>query len=197
VIRGGSWNNDAENCRSAYRNWNEPGNRNNNLGFRLASTSHPPDGGCSRMASQCIRFVQPCRACAGVVRPNRPQPPASGSESEGRRGLFNTKRNTAEFRIKVSKGALFNGGLEADYRQTKILMSAKTANGSRSPPSIFISYSHADEEWKDRVVKQFRVLESEGHFDVWDDRQIAVGDDWYPEIEKALNEASTTTINSS
>jgi hypothetical protein len=35
VIRGGSWNNPAGNCRSAYRNRNEPGNRNNNLGFRL------------------------------------------------------------------------------------------------------------------------------------------------------------------
>jgi formylglycine-generating enzyme required for sulfatase activity len=36
VIRGGSWNNDAHNCRSAIRNHNEPDNRNNNLGFRLA-----------------------------------------------------------------------------------------------------------------------------------------------------------------
>jgi len=37
VIRGGSWNNQAQNCRSAYRNRNEPGNRRNNLGFRLAA----------------------------------------------------------------------------------------------------------------------------------------------------------------
>ncbi len=34
VVRGGSWNNRAQNCRSAYRNRNEPGNRNDNLGFR-------------------------------------------------------------------------------------------------------------------------------------------------------------------
>ncbi|MCI5126486.1 MAG: hypothetical protein D3925_18915 [Candidatus Electrothrix sp. AR5] len=34
VIRGGSWNNKARNCRSAYRNRNEPDNRNDNLGFR-------------------------------------------------------------------------------------------------------------------------------------------------------------------
>jgi hypothetical protein len=39
------------------------------------------------MASLCLRFVQPPRACAGVVRTNRPPPLASGSESEGRRGL--------------------------------------------------------------------------------------------------------------
>ena len=36
VWRGGAWNNNATNCRSAYRNHNEPDNRNNNLGFRLA-----------------------------------------------------------------------------------------------------------------------------------------------------------------
>ena len=35
VNRGGSWNNNARNCRSANRNRNNPGNRNNNLGFRL------------------------------------------------------------------------------------------------------------------------------------------------------------------
>ncbi len=34
VNRGGSWNNNGRNCRSANRNNNWPGNRNNNLGFR-------------------------------------------------------------------------------------------------------------------------------------------------------------------
>jgi len=48
VKRGGSWNNNANNCRSANRNNNNPNNRNNNIGFRAASTvpqgqagSHP------------------------------------------------------------------------------------------------------------------------------------------------------------
>jgi formylglycine-generating enzyme required for sulfatase activity len=36
VIRGGSWNSNARNVRSANRNENVPGNRNDNLGFRLA-----------------------------------------------------------------------------------------------------------------------------------------------------------------
>ena len=35
VIRGGSWNNNARNCRAAYRNANHPANANDNLGFRL------------------------------------------------------------------------------------------------------------------------------------------------------------------
>lgn len=35
-MRGGSWDNHARNVRAAYRNANDPGNRNSNLGLRLA-----------------------------------------------------------------------------------------------------------------------------------------------------------------
>ena len=34
VNRGGSWNNNANNCRVANRNNNNPDNSNNNIGFR-------------------------------------------------------------------------------------------------------------------------------------------------------------------
>ncbi|HNU68115.1 MAG TPA: SUMF1/EgtB/PvdO family nonheme iron enzyme [Myxococcota bacterium] len=40
VNRGGSWNNDARNVRAANRDNNDPGNRNDNLGFRVASSGH-------------------------------------------------------------------------------------------------------------------------------------------------------------
>jgi hypothetical protein len=35
VLRGGSWNNNADNTRAATRNDNNPNNRNNNIGFRV------------------------------------------------------------------------------------------------------------------------------------------------------------------
>ena len=35
VLRGGSWSYDARNCRVFYRNWDVPGNRFSNYGFRL------------------------------------------------------------------------------------------------------------------------------------------------------------------
>ena len=38
VLRGGSYNNQTSNVRSAYRNNNQADNRNNNNGFRAAST---------------------------------------------------------------------------------------------------------------------------------------------------------------
>ena len=40
VNRGGSWNNDARNCTASNRDNNNPDNRNNNLGFRLAASQH-------------------------------------------------------------------------------------------------------------------------------------------------------------
>jgi formylglycine-generating enzyme required for sulfatase activity len=36
VLRGGSWNNNGRNLRSAYRNHNDPSNANDNNGFHLA-----------------------------------------------------------------------------------------------------------------------------------------------------------------
>ena len=43
VQRGGSWNNNAQNCRSANRNNNNPSNNNNNNGFRLCCSAAPQD----------------------------------------------------------------------------------------------------------------------------------------------------------
>ncbi len=41
-LRGGSFNNESRNVRCAYRNRNNPNNRNNNIGFRIVvSTSFP------------------------------------------------------------------------------------------------------------------------------------------------------------
>jgi hypothetical protein len=61
-------------------------------------------------------------------------------------------------------------------------------------PTVFVSYSHQDEAWKDRLVKQLRVLELEGDLEVWDDRRIAAGDEWLPEIEAAIARARAAVL---
>jgi len=59
---------------------------------------------------------------------------------------------------------------------------------------VFISYSHKDVNWKDRVVKQLSVLEREGKLEIWDDRRIAGGDDWLPEIKQAMQECDVALL---
>jgi hypothetical protein len=40
VLRGGSFNNNQSNARCAYRNHNNPNNRNRNNGFRVGGGAH-------------------------------------------------------------------------------------------------------------------------------------------------------------
>ena len=54
--RGGSWNNDAANCRTANRNTNDPTNRTNNNGFRLALNSAGKEASALRLRTEQIVF---------------------------------------------------------------------------------------------------------------------------------------------
>jgi tetratricopeptide (TPR) repeat protein len=63
-----------------------------------------------------------------------------------------------------------------------------------SKPTVFISYSHKDEVWKDKLVSHIGVLQQEGLLDIWDDRRIGAGEDWYPEIQKAIDIASVAIL---
>lgn len=56
---------------------------------------------------------------------------------------------------------------------------------------VFLSYSHQDEKWKERVSKHLLVL---GEPEVWDDRQINLGTDWLPAIESAIKSADIAIL---
>ncbi len=60
--------------------------------------------------------------------------------------------------------------------------------------NVFISYSHSDEYWKNRLVTHLGVLEYQGALDLWDDRRIGAGEDWRAQIEKAINSASVAVL---
>lgn len=62
-------------------------------------------------------------------------------------------------------------------------------------PKVFISYSHRDVEWKNRLVEHLNVLVKEGFFDLWEDNgDIEVGDQWREEIDKGLTSASAAVF---
>jgi TIR domain len=61
-------------------------------------------------------------------------------------------------------------------------------------PTVFVSYSHKDERWKNLLVGHFGVLAKQGLSKLWDDRQFKAGDDWYMEIQQAMDAASVAVF---
>ena len=56
----------------------------------------------------------------------------------------------------------------------------------RARTQIFISYSHEDEHWRQRVVGHLAVLAVEKIIDLWDDRKLGAGDDWFARIHEQM-----------
>ena len=54
------------------------------------------------------------------------------------------------------------------------------------PYSIFISYAHEDESFKDQLTQHLAGLKASGRIAPWDDRCIDGGDNWRHEIERAI-----------
>jgi len=59
---------------------------------------------------------------------------------------------------------------------------------------VFISYSHADAVWKDRLTTILKPLERNGTVDYWNDRDIASGSKWRTEITAALRAARVAVL---
>jgi TIR domain-containing protein len=59
---------------------------------------------------------------------------------------------------------------------------------------IFVSYSHRDQYWLDRLLVHLRPLERQGRLELWNDRQIRAGDEWRIEIRKAIQSCQAAVL---
>lgn len=59
---------------------------------------------------------------------------------------------------------------------------------------IFISYSHHDQDWCDRLRVHLRPIERDGLVDLWDDTRITAGQLWREEIDAALDSATAAVL---
>lgn len=63
-----------------------------------------------------------------------------------------------------------------------------------TPSTVFLSYSHSDSRWRDRLEVHLKPLIRQGFIDLWDDRRIHAGEEWRQEIDIALHSAKVAIL---
>jgi len=59
---------------------------------------------------------------------------------------------------------------------------------------VFVSYSHEDAAWLERLQVHLKPLEREGLVELWADTRIATGSDWRRKIEQAMSTAQVAVL---
>ena len=80
---------------------------------------------------------------------------------------------------------------------TAILKPNSLAASTMSSPErnkVFISYSHEDEEWVERLQVHLKPLMQRSRLNVWDDTQLMKGVKWNKEIKKAIDTAKVAVL---
>lgn len=60
--------------------------------------------------------------------------------------------------------------------------------------TVFISYSHADRPWLERVLLHLKPLERKGIIDIWTDTRLTPGSRWKDDIQAALSTARAAVL---
>jgi hypothetical protein len=68
------------------------------------------------------------------------------------------------------------------------------ASSPSTRTKVFISYSHADKKWLERLKKHLKPVVRGGRLEYWDDTHIQPGDDWQREIRTALDTAQVAVL---
>jgi hypothetical protein len=64
----------------------------------------------------------------------------------------------------------------------------------RNRLKVFLSYSHNDKEWAERLMAHLNKAESKGLVEYWSDQKVIAGSDWQEQITEAIKEAKVFVI---
>lgn len=83
---------------------------------------------------------------------------------------------------------------EVDPEEREIYFMHFAATVVNVRKKVFISYSHQDREWLEKLKKWLKPLEQSGILDFWDDSQIQPGRDWRQEIRDSMASAKLAVL---
>lgn len=64
----------------------------------------------------------------------------------------------------------------------------------KKSPTVFVSYSHHDEQEKDALLRHLGILHHNGLIELWNDDRIGAGADWEKEISQAMERANVAIL---
>jgi hypothetical protein len=68
------------------------------------------------------------------------------------------------------------------------------AQKSETPIRVFVSYSHRDKQWLERLKVHLRPLVRENQIDLWDDTRLSAGTRWRDAIQQAVQSAEVAVL---
>jgi nucleotide-binding universal stress UspA family protein len=106
-------------------------------------------------------------------------------------GAVQRRRERRDARLPAPAGPALAG--DPRPRTSPAIAPAQSSTPASPRTRVFVSYSHADDEWLERLQKHLRPLQREG-IDVWDDTRLRPGEPWREEIHKALAETKVAIL---
>jgi hypothetical protein len=138
---------------------------------------------------------QPNIATKAAVAAETPERPAAVSESLSQRLALERERQRLEQDIAVLRATKESASTEglnqllAENQEKRLDVAARELVDRENPLSVFVSYAHEDEQFRDKLSRHMSTVQDLGLVRTWHDRLISPGTDWDTDINNAIYSA--------
>ncbi len=91
-------------------------------------------------------------------------------------------------------GDVLRESFEALHRKSGLSMSSTESSNANKRTEVFISYSHKDKRWMERLRTMLKPAEANRKITVWADTNLRTGVKWHEEIQAALQRAKVGVL---
>ncbi len=112
----------------------------------------------------------------------------------GNMALRNAPGWSEEKYARIKAELLYEGKIITGRGRGGSVAIAEVPKSPSTALNLFISYSHADEDLKNKLLKHLQPLKMQNLIAEWHDGQIKAGDDWNRAISDNLNKAQIVLL---